>query len=175
MVRPTAENTLHRVQLAVAAGKMKQETSKRMEQIGWREEYSVGVPELDAQHRQMIELLAALVSFTNSGGVVDSFTALAELNRYAEQHLRQEEMMLSVRGYPEYVRHKAEHDTYRKKVAALQSRASKRDFGTDITGFLVEWWKSHILTSDQQYARFFRSQLPGPVPESGQEPDDGGV
>jgi hemerythrin-like metal-binding protein len=133
-----------------------------MLQVEWREEYSVGVPELDAQHRRMIELLAGLVKFTNSGGVVDPFTALAEVNRYAEEHLQQEEMILSVRGYPEYARHKAEHDDYRKKAAALQARAHKRDFGTEITKFLVEWWKTHILNSDQQYARFFRSQGPNP-------------
>ena len=129
-----------------------------MLQIEWRQEYSVGVPELDAQHRHMIELLAGLVKFTNSGGVVDPFTALAEVNRYAEEHLQQEEMILSVRGYPDYARHKAEHDDYRKKAAALRTRAHKRDFGTEITKFLVEWWKTHILNSDQQYARFFRSQ-----------------
>jgi len=110
-----------------------------MLQIEWRQEYSVGVPELDAQHRHMIELLAGLVKFTNSGGVVDPFTALAEVNRYAEEHLQQEELILSVRGYPDYARHKAEHDAYRKKAAALQARARKRDFGTEITKFLVEW------------------------------------
>ena len=81
-----------------------------MQEIKWLEEYSVGNPELDAQHRKMIELLAGLVKFTNSGGVVDPSSAIAEVNRYAEQHLRHEEMMLSVRGYPEYARHKAEHD-----------------------------------------------------------------
>jgi|ERR1017187_149913 hemerythrin len=146
-----------------------------MREIKWREEYSVGIPELDAQHRHMIELLAGLVKFTDSGGVVDSFTALAEVNRYADQHLQQEEMMLSVRGYPEYARHKAEHDNYRKKAAALQARTRSRYFGTEITSFLVEWWRSHIVTSDQQYARFFRSQLVDPATVSDQEPDDGEV
>jgi hemerythrin len=142
-----------------------------MQEIKWLEEYSVGNPELDAQHRQMIELLAGLVKFTNSGGVVDPSSAIAEVNRYAEQHLRHEEMMLSVRGYPEYARHKAEHDDYRRKAAALQARMHKRGFGTEITTFLVEWWRTHIMTSDQQYARYFRSQSADPA-VSDQEPHD---
>ena len=144
-----------------------------MLEIKWCEEYSVGIPELDTQHRQMIELLAGLVKFTSSGGVVDPFTALVEVNRYAEHHLQQEEMILSVRGYPEYARHKSEHDAYRNKVAALQARAHRRSFGREITSFLVDWWKSHIVTSDQQYARFFRSQLVDPVTVSDREPDNG--
>lgn len=143
-----------------------------MLEIRWLEEYSVDNPELDAQHRQMIELLAGLVKFTNSGGVVDPSSVIAEVNRYAEQHLRHEEMILSVRGYPEYARHQAEHDDYRRKAAALQARVHKRGFGKEVTNFLVEWWRTHIITSDQQYARYFRSQSVDPVAVSDQEPDD---
>jgi hemerythrin-like metal-binding protein len=146
-----------------------------MQQIKWCEEYSVGIPEMDAQHRRMIELLGGLVKFTDSGGVVDPLTVLAEVNRYAEQHLQQEELLLRVRGYPGYTEHKAEHDAYRKKVAALQARAAKRDFGIAITAFLVEWWRSHILTSDQQYARFFDSQPVDPVTVGDRQPDDAEV
>jgi len=146
-----------------------------MQEIKWLEEYSVGNPELDAQHRKMIELLAGLVKFTNSGGVVDPSSAIAEVNRYAEEHLQHEEMMLSVRGYPEYAQHKAEHDDYRGKAAALQARMHKRGFGKEITSFLVEWWRTHITTSDQQYARYFRSQSVDSATLSDQEPDDGEV
>ena len=146
-----------------------------MQQIKWREEYSVGIPEMDAQHRHMIELLAGLVKFTDSGGVVDPLTALAEVNRYAERHLQQEELMLRIRDYPEYVRHKAEHDEYRKKAAALQARTRSRYFGAEITSFLVEWWRTHIVTSDQQNARFFRSQSVDPATVNDQDPDDGEV
>jgi hemerythrin-like metal-binding protein len=123
----------------------------------WSEECSVGIPELDAQHRHLIELLGDLMRSAYSGES-GSFapTALKNVTRYAERHLQREELLLRVRRYPSYVEHKAEHDAYREKVASLEARPNRRDIGIRIANFLTEWWRFHILTSDQQYARFFR-------------------
>ena len=74
-----------------------------MQPLEWREESSVGIPELDAQHRHLIELLGELVRCAHSGesgGFIP--TALQEVNRYAEQHLQREELVLRVCGYPGY-------------------------------------------------------------------------
>jgi hemerythrin len=134
-----------------------------MQPFEWREEWSVDIPELDVQHRHLIELLAELARCTRSGESGQCApAALRSLIAYAERHLRREELLLRVRGYPGYPGHKAEHDAYRKKVAALQTHADRRDLGIRITNFLTEWWKFHILITDQQYARFFRCH---PVPE----------
>jgi len=130
-----------------------------MQPFEWSPECSVGIPELDAQHRHLIELLGGLVKRTNSGESGGfAHTALEEMNRYAERHLQREELLLRVRGYPGYAEHKAEHDAYRKKLASLQEQSDRRDIGIRIVNFLSEWWRFHILTSDQQYARFFRSR-----------------
>src|ERR1017187_300203 len=138
---------------------MRQEILRARQPFEWREESSVGIPELDAQHRHLIELLGELVKCTHSaepGGFAP--TALTEMNRYAEQHLQREELVLRVRGYPGYTEHKAEHDAYRKKVASLQVHSDRRDLGTRIANFLAEWWRFHILISDQRYARYFRGR-----------------
>jgi len=123
----------------------------------WREECSVGIPELDLQHRHLIELLGELVKRTFSGDRGGfALTALQEMNRYAEWHLLREELVLRVRAYPGYAEHKAEHDAYRAKLAALLLQSGRSDLGTRIANFLSEWWRFHILVSDQRYARFFR-------------------
>ncbi len=86
--------------------------------------------------------------------------ALKELNRYAEWHLQREELVLRVKGYPGYAEHKAEHDAYRTRLASLQDYCERGDFGVRITNFVTEWWRFHALGTDQEYARFFRSQSP---------------
>src|ERR1039458_8741066 len=101
---------------------MRQEILRAMQPFEWREESSVGIPELDAQHRHLIELLGELVKCTHSaepGGFAP--TALTEMNRYAEQHLQREELVLRVRGYPGYTEHKAEHDRSEEHTSELQS------------------------------------------------------
>jgi hemerythrin len=64
--------------------------------------------------------------------------------------------MLRVRNYPGYLAHAAEHNFYREKVASLQARLGRRDIALRTANFLSEWWRFHILTSDQEYARHFR-------------------
>ncbi|MBZ5726335.1 MAG: bacteriohemerythrin [Acidobacteriia bacterium] len=130
-----------------------------MQQFAWREAYSVDIPQLDAQHRQIIELLDELGRIAH-GGENDKLiaAALEKVTRYAHWHLRREELVLRVRSYPGYEEHKAEHEAYREKVTFLQANSHRRDLGIRMTNFLNQWWRHHILTSDQQYARFFRRQ-----------------
>jgi hemerythrin len=129
-----------------------------MRPFEWSEECSVDIPGLDAQHRHLIELLGDLLKSTHSGKGATAPVAFNQVIQYAEQHLKREELLLRMRGYPGYAEHKKEHDAYREKIASLQARADRRDFAVRLANFLAEWWRFHILTSDQQYARFFRSR-----------------
>ena len=134
-----------------------------MRPFEWSEDCSVGIPELDVQHRQLIELLAELRRCAHlADGAKLAPAALQAVVDYAERHLQREELVLRVRGYPGYLDHKAEHDLYRQRVASLQVQTGRRDLAIRIANFLTEWWRSHILTSDQQYAHFFQSQPKDP-------------
>ena len=134
------------------------DVAAKMQPFEWSAECSVDIPELDSQHRHLLELLSELVKCTPSAESGRAAAAFEEMNRYAERHLQREELVLRVRGYPSYPEHKAEHDAYRQKLASLQVHSDRRDIGIRLVNFLTEWWRFHILTSDQQYARFFRSR-----------------
>ncbi|SPE38840.1 putative Hemerythrin-like metal-binding protein [Candidatus Sulfopaludibacter sp. SbA3] len=129
-----------------------------MQQFEWGEKYSVDIPQIDAQHRQIIDLLDELWRCAH-GPEEEKLApaALARVIRYAQSHLQREELMLRIRGYPDYAEHKTEHDAYRRKVAYLKAHSDRKDLVIRIANFLRDWWKYHILTSDQKYARFFRS------------------
>lgn len=134
-----------------------------MQPFEWTEDCSVGLPELDVQHRQLIESLGELLRCARAGDSAKlAQVALTNVVQYGERHLRREELVLRVRGFPDYLDHKAEHDVYRRKVASLQLQADRRDLSIRIAKFLTEWWRAHILTSDQKYARYFRCQPKGP-------------
>jgi len=133
-----------------------------MQPLEWSEDYSVGIPELDVQHRQLMELASELIRVVNLGESVKPDPVIVEkMAEYAERHLRREELVLRVRGYPDYLEHKAEHDEYRRKIVALRAQSDRRDLGVRIANFLNEWWRLHILISDQEYARYFKRQPPG--------------
>ena len=132
----------------------------------WSEKCSVGIPELDAQHRRLIELINELVNSMQTGETNGNAAAiLKELNRYAESHLQREELVLRVKGYPRYAEHKAEHDAYRAKIAALLEYSERGDFTVRLTNFVSDWWRFHVQGTDQEYARFFRAQAAKSEPE----------
>ena len=133
-----------------------------MQPFEWSEDYSVGIPELDIQHRQLIELGGELIRVTNLGESGKPDPGIIEkMAECAERHSQREELVLRVRGYPDYLEHKAEHEEYRKRIAALRAQPDRRDMGVRVANFLNEWLKLHILISDQEYARYFRRQPPG--------------
>jgi len=127
-----------------------------LDQLEWKDEYSVHVPKLDDDHRQILQLIKELrESFYREGNDKLVSEALKKINEYALLHLQREELLLRIRGYPGYAEHKAEHDTYLSKVAALEANLERRDIAIRIVNFLSQWWREHILTSDQQYSRYF--------------------
>jgi len=125
-------------------------------QLEWREEYSVNVPKLDQDHRLIFELIKELREAAHRQDA-DTLVpqVLKKLNQYALQHLQREELLLRIRAFPGYAEHKAEHDTYLAKVASLQANLGRRDIAVRIVNFLTEWWRDHILSSDQRYSRYF--------------------
>jgi hemerythrin len=125
----------------------------------WSEECSVHIPQLDAQHREIIRLLKeALGCAHGPAGEPLPANTIDQLTKYADWHLRREELLLKIRGYPAYAEHRAEHDDYRVKVARLRTQLSRRDIGFRVVNFLSGWWRYHILTSDREYAEFFQRQ-----------------
>jgi hemerythrin len=128
-----------------------------MRAFEWSEDCSVHIPLVDAEHRQIIELLGELrtCAFADEATEKVVADAVEQLTRYADRHLRREELLLRMRRYPRYEEHKAEHDDYRAKVARLREQLARRDAGVRVSNFVNAWWRHHILTSDLDYARYF--------------------
>jgi hemerythrin len=90
--------------------------------INWDESYSVGVKELDEQHKQLFRMIDDL--FESIDTVVDSqkvSDVLAGLREYASVHFETEERYMSECGYPDIENHKWTHEQFRKKVDNLCS------------------------------------------------------
>jgi hemerythrin len=128
------------------------------EESAWNERYSVSVPQLDSQHRQILDLLQEMKQYALDRHAIERVPAAMEtLNSYVLAHLRREERLLCAVHYPQYEEHRLEHDSYLEKVAAIQAdlQHGRRDVAIRLVNFLRAWWTHHILTSDRQYGRYF--------------------
>lgn len=121
----------------------------------WSDEYSVGIEEMDEQHKRLIDLINAvydgLAEKTNSETVG---TVLDELIDYTKVHFAVEECLQRLFSYEGYEAHKAIHDNIVKKVTEMQARfhAGDKKVGMELLLFLKEWLFDHINKVDKDYS-----------------------
>jgi hemerythrin len=124
-----------------------------MEIPEWRSEYTVGVPEIDRQHRYLFALGARLARSAES---VDDAQELAyivrELSQYANEHFVFEEQVMEKAGYEHLAYHKAMHEFMRTRLVLLKAQLDKGLLGRDeLTEFMETWLTEHIIMEDMRY------------------------
>lgn len=119
----------------------------------WTETYSVGVQELDAAHRRLIELVNGLLT-TGDGGNLEK--AVADLLSQTLAHFAFEEAYFNSRNSPVTSRHQAEHIRLFAELQAICQRLLKEDgrrLDEATAAFLRHWMFSHIMAHDKRDSR----------------------
>lgn len=129
-----------------------------MAYIEWEDSFSVGVEIFDNEHKKLIEIinrlhLALLMKETDA--VMGK--TLKDLIDYTITHFAHEEDNMSKTTYPDFFKHKKEHDELIKKVQEYKAQidSGKTTISLSIMNFLKDWLMSHILGTDMKYKIFF--------------------
>lgn len=78
--------------------------------IRWKDSYEVGVPEIDAEHREIIDTYNHLVdAWRRDNGMVEPTMIIHELAGRFRYHSMREEALLEDYDLPDPEAHKAEH------------------------------------------------------------------
>jgi hemerythrin len=121
----------------------------------WSDKFSVHIKEIDEQHKKLVAMLDELYVAMEAGQGSDVLgKILMEMVDYAGTHFSYEENLMLQHDYPEYIKHRAEHDVFVAKVSDLLQRYEKNPNVLSVeTGiFLKKWLTNHIMGSDQLYA-----------------------
>ena len=132
-----------------------------MNNITWSEEYSVGVEELDRQHKKIIEVINELNQNTDLNSRSEKLhNLLGRIIIYAQKHLDYEEKLLKENNYPDLENHLQKHDNYKLQVSdfAVEILEYREGLSTQLIEYLNEWWINHILKEDMQYKPFFEEK-----------------
>ena len=135
-----------------------QEKVNVMEKLIWNNDFSVGVQELDEQHKKIIEIENRLIKAKDVE--IDSETLsdiLSDLTKYISEHFESEEKLFYKYNYPDYSSHRAQHNLFRKQIAkfCIDAMYYKSTVPIELLTFLEEWWKNHTQGSDMKYKAFF--------------------
>lgn len=126
----------------------------------WTTAMSVGLPELDEDHRVLIRIINQLAeSEKNEDHVSVLRQSIYSLLRYAEFHFAREEKVLSNCEFPGMTHHKGEHraftDHMRELAAALDGDElpAAEVVNQDLLTYLKDWLNHHILIEDMSYRK----------------------
>jgi hemerythrin len=123
----------------------------------WKPEYSVGVESVDWEHQQLFAMMNELHDAIESGHAVQAGPMiLTGLIAYTREHFANEENLMLQANYPDFDRHKAEHDRLSKETFDLIDDFSRNQSAVSLPLliFLRDWWRTHILTWDQRYTSY---------------------
>ena len=123
----------------------------------WTPKFSVGVAEIDAQHKRLFEMTNAMFEAMKqtSGREQVLASVLRELVDYTKKHLAYEEQRLTQARYAALEQHKREHVKLMEQVKGFvdQYNAGNRNILVQLTQFMQKWLVEHISQVDMLYSK----------------------
>jgi hemerythrin len=128
--------------------------------LTWKDEYSIGIEEIDKQHMDFVKLINRFVVLFESGAHLRlQDRILLELHKYAEYHFVSEENLMIIYKYPEMTNHEQEHKvllkTLQNKVSGLREGSVN---GTGLIKYLANWFLQHTQEEDRRFAQYINQR-----------------
>jgi hemerythrin len=121
----------------------------------WQDSFSVGVKEMDDQHKKLIAILNHLHDAMKSGKAAKEIGLIIdEMVDYTKFHFTAEEKLMDEKKYIGLASQKAEHAAFVKKAQEFQNEinSGKLAVSLEVLNFLKDWLTNHILIIDMKYS-----------------------
>lgn len=128
-----------------------------MKDIVWGDILSVGVEEIDEDHRKLVSIFNILNHSVMEEESPEYLAAvLEELINCTVWHFSHEERLMLKYGYSESEEHKAEHQELIKSAKELQQEILRVDkfVAEEHAEFLERWLTEHIFTADMRLGSY---------------------
>jgi hemerythrin-like metal-binding protein len=125
--------------------------------MSWRNDYEVGIAQIDQEHRYLFGLINECFDGHARGGTAKSLQEiLSRLVAYAEVHFQNEERLMQDSAFPGWQAHHALHEKLFDSIFNLNEKraAGNARADTDTLNFLKRWLLDHILKEDMVFADF---------------------
>jgi len=122
-----------------------------MKLLAWKPSYSLGIPSVDLEHREMIALInqayAALQGKFDQAAVE---AMLGEIHACIAAHFALEERLMRESGYAGYAAHKDDHERLLEQILDLMDgyAADPEAGGRELSERLSDWFGGHFASFD---------------------------
>jgi len=128
------------------------------ELIIWSEGYSVGINEIDNQHKKLIGLINKLYRVYLDKNTDELSGIIDEIKDYTLYHFSTEEKYFRLNKYPAEKEHIALHEEFITEFNQLiiEFKKTPTVLILKITTFLQRWLTKHILKEDKKYLTYLK-------------------
>ena len=127
--------------------------------LQWEDSYSVGVNEIDKQHRVIIEVINELITEISAKPSEENIVGIIhKLLNYKDYHFKTEEKYFDMYNFEGADEHKKEHIKFGEKIAEME-KEYKEDvikLAFELVDFLEDWLINHLINKDQEYVECFK-------------------
>lgn len=126
--------------------------------IPWTNELSVGVKEIDEQHKIFLNILNELCDIlANAKPIPEIVDILRQLTAYANFHFATEEKYFDKFHYELAAEHKEEHKKLLARVMEFNKRFEIEGEAIlpELLDFLEDWLVDHLSEQDKKYMKCF--------------------
>ncbi len=129
--------------------------------LEWTDELSVGIPEVDEDHKRFIKLVNGLnQAILDRQGLAEIRKCMQLLLDDAEQHFAHEERLFKQWNYPDSDEHAEKHAQVTEELHAIKDEFNLKNTeykwiaaGLKIKEALIE----HLMNEDMKYRDYYRS------------------
>lgn len=128
--------------------------------LEWNENLSIGVPEIDAEHKYLIVLVNNFFSQLENGLSPDKILRLfSHLINYTERHFKNEESIMEAIDFPDTMIHKSLHASLSESVSRLSERYinGEKVKTSELMNFLKKWIINHVTVDDKKIGDYIKS------------------
>ncbi len=127
--------------------------------IDWTDDLSVGVEEIDQQHKRFLLIINDLYeALENENEKVVLGDIISQLASYAMFHFMTEEKYMDLFHYEGSESHKKEHERLRGKITEFgETYADNPEkHAQELLHFLKDYLADHLIKMDHKYAKCFK-------------------
>jgi hemerythrin len=128
--------------------------------VEWRDDFKIGIEEVDFEHQEMIELINdSYNEAKKSDSTIAVMDSLGEIFLKISAHFALEEKEMRTLNYDQYEDHKEDHekllDSIRDIMDEYEEEAilDEEDFGNR----LKDWFVNHFSTKDARLHKFLHN------------------
>lgn len=120
----------------------------------WKKEFSIGLDDLDSQHKLFLDYLNDCYDKVSQGQHAGIPLKLVnKLKMYGKEHFLYEENLMQFTHFPDLEKHREQHRYFESQISELESSARLGDdakTAKNILIFMRDWFLNHIIEEDRK-------------------------